>query len=121
MTDQEFWYRYVDQRWSVTIDPEREIYGTRLEVCLRKYEVLRHTEKGVWIKDWDGSERFVLKEARKRFACPTQKEAIESYIARKDRQIRIYSTRLDQAKSFKSDAEEILTSLECAEQFIGTV
>lgn len=52
--------------------------------------VIRETECGVWL-DLGGSvaRRFVLKDARKRWACPTREEAEISFIARKKRQLRI--------------------------------
>lgn len=42
--------------------------------------------------------RFVLLESRKRFACPTKEEALESFIARKEKQISIYNSKLKRAK-----------------------
>jgi hypothetical protein len=44
--------------------------------------------------DFYGEKKFVLKDARKRFACPTPEEAMESFIARKKRQRGILKAQL---------------------------
>lgn len=72
-------------------------------VELQEYEILRTTPKGVWIRRGSsyglhGDERFVLLGARKRFACPTKEEALESFIARKKAQKRIYEARARHAE-----------------------
>jgi len=78
----EFW-------WRITEDD----YGEG-QVVLRcdAYRVKRHTPCGVWLQDplyfrRGKSERWVSKTARKRFAYPTKMLALESYRARKRRQI----------------------------------
>jgi hypothetical protein len=110
--DQEYWYRYDDQRWSVTIDAEAEIYGTRLEVRESKYPVLRHTPKGVWVAEINDyrNPRFVLKDPRgKRLCYATREDALKGYIARKNRQITIYSARLRSAEEFRDMAQRKLS------------
>jgi hypothetical protein len=82
----EYWYRY-DEMESTT--------GVR--VYQTKYRVLKHTPCGVQLDVW-GFPRFVLARARKRFACPTDEEARESYMARKRRQIGILEAQLRRAK-----------------------
>lgn len=78
------WYRY-----------EESHHGER-GIVVREYEVLRETPKGVWL-DVDDGERFVLLGARKRYACPTMREAQDSFIARKRRQIRILDAQRNAA------------------------
>jgi hypothetical protein len=83
MKNVEYWYRFDDLR------------GTeRVRVSVTKYPVLRHTPKGVWLDIGGGRERFVLKRGRKRFACPTQDAAMESFKARKERQRKILMAQL---------------------------
>lgn len=77
---------------SVILD-EFNNYGSSPEIYERKFEVLKETPKGVWIKDWD-RKRFVLRGARKRYACPTREEAYQSFYARKARQVRILKARI---------------------------
>ena len=101
----EMWYRFEDRRYSVTIDAELEIYGSRLDVELREYYVHHHTPKGVWLTLFrskglpfkDYWSRFVLKSATRKFACPTIELAKESFIARKRKQSSIYRDRAAQA------------------------
>jgi hypothetical protein len=100
-----FWFRYEDVRYAAPVDEWGDSYGIgHLEVKLRKFPVLKHTPKGAWINGWRG-RRFVLRDARKRYACPTLEEAKESFIARKKRQAGIYRARL-------RDAEEAIKLIE---------
>lgn len=62
------------------------------------FNVIRHTPCGVVVNDW-GNERFVRNDSRKRFAHETKEAALASYIARKNRQIRILSCQLEAAKN----------------------
>ena len=104
----EMWYRFEDRRYSVTIDADAEVFGSRMDVELHEYYVAKHTPKGVWLTMFRCSSdtpfspktywaRFVLHSARKRFACPTIELAKESFIARKRKQARIHRARAAQA------------------------
>lgn len=76
---QEVWYRYY---YSSSED--------RVRVLLEEFQVLRQTQKGVWIALYPGhTGKFVLRDATKRYACPTKEEALTSFIARKTKQLRI--------------------------------
>lgn len=58
------------------------------------YKIERYTPKGFIIRDFlRGRERWVSAHSRKRFAYPTIKEALDSYIARKRQEIRILKVR----------------------------
>jgi hypothetical protein len=88
-------WRCEAQRYSVVIDPDADRYGVtppRLEMCW--WQVNRRTPQGAWI-----GGKFVLLTATKRWACPTEEEALESFIARKRKQIRILSTQLRRAEA----------------------
>ena len=117
--DAEYWYRYVEHTESSGYFTEDgDYYSTgpgKVVIQLREYKVLRHTPKGVWIEcfevnRFDRPERFVRIEARKRYACPTREEALESFIARKKRQASIYSARLRTAKTAIKMAEKVKVS-----------
>ena len=87
MSDEiEYWYRY-DEVESTT--------GVR--VYQHKYRVLKHTPCGVQLDYW-GTRKFVNRSTRKRWACPTDQEARESYMARKRRQIGILKAQLRRAE-----------------------
>lgn len=120
MTDNEYWYRYEDVKYAAPIDEyERPIGEGRVEVRLRKYRVIKHTPKGVWISQdfWftphhdhiypdNVNKKFVLRDARKRFACPTIEEALESFKARKKRQIRILRAQARDAEKALEKADK---------------
>ena len=101
----ETWYRYEDVQYS-TCDEFGVASGGHLVVELRTYQVLKHTPKGVWLSlagggfscIQGGNKRFVLKDAHKKFACPTLELARKSFIARKQRQVQIHTARANQAK-----------------------
>lgn len=108
----EYWYRFDDVAYALTADEYGERRGPgSIEVHLRRYVVIKHTPKGAWLEFWptatgkprlvgvelsfgDRQKRFVLKGATKRFACPTEKEAKESFIARKEKLISIMKARI---------------------------
>ena len=79
----EFWYR---------ADATRMSWGPP-RVSVLGYKVVRRTPKGVWL-DYYGTEKFVLRDAHKRWACPTKEEAMESFWARKRRQVKILRAQL---------------------------
>lgn len=96
----EYLYRYKDSP-NYSWDYENEIahkYG--MSVSLEKYRILSYTKCGVWIA-YGCSKKFVNLERVKKFACKTLEDALDSFIARKRSQVRIYSARL-------KDAEEAL-------------
>jgi len=102
----EVWYRYEDVAYAVLSNGQDDRWHSRLEVELRTYPVLRRTPKGVWLdidpcdpfgRFDEPTRRFVLTNARRRFACPTLEEAKASFIARKRAQIRIYEARAARA------------------------
>jgi len=53
--------------------------------CLR---IIKKTPKGVWVSLGYDDKKFILDDARKRWAYPSIKEALESFRIRKERQIR---------------------------------
>lgn len=101
----EVWYRYVDVCYAAPVNEDGDVYpgvkGDR-KVQLRELQVIRATPKGVWLYDRYGHERFVLRDATKRYACPTKEEAIVSFVARKKRQLGIYEARASDARTFVS-------------------
>ena len=87
-------WRAEAKRYSYIIDADADRYGvTDAKLELLWYQVKKRTKCGAWI---DG--KFVNLNARKRWACNTETEAIESFRARKQRQIEILSHQLNRAK-----------------------
>lgn len=101
----EVWYRYEDMRWAPPLNEFDEPVGSgRSDIRLLEFEVLKHTPKGVWVGSWS-NKRFVLTSARKRYACPTKQEALDSFIARKKRQQTILRNQLQHVKTVLAMAE----------------
>ena len=97
-----FAYRFREQTYASS-DPwgDGDDYYFHTQLELQSFAINRVTPCGIRIfvrnyafegrKGW--STRFVNLEANKKFALPTIPEAIESYIARKERQARIYENK----------------------------
>ena len=95
MEQEEYWYRYEDRLCSAGVDEfEFPLGPAILQVELRRYRVQKLTPCGARLENG----RFVLRAATKRWATPSVKEAEESFIARKNRQIKILSHRLKHAR-----------------------
>lgn len=91
MTDT--WYRYDDS----DIDWQRDPYEWILPVK-------RYTAKCA-VLDVYGRDKFVLLDARKRWAYPTRELALESYIIRKRHEISYTAFKHDRAKDNLAAAE----------------
>ena len=91
-------------------------YGNTLhsytKLNLLRYEIIKHTKKGAWIKYFanKSGKKFINFDWKKRFACRTKKEALESFKFRKKRQIRIIKSRLRIAESALKICERKLES-----------
>lgn len=100
----EIWYRYTDIRYAAPLDEYETPSGPgRLEVRLDTFAVIKTTAKGVWLAPVIGDfvcsdRRFVLREATKRYACPSVEEARVSFVARKTKQARIHEARAARAR-----------------------
>jgi len=89
--------------------------ASRLE--LRTYDLIRETPKGYWIgtKNYRLTERWVSKTSKKRFAYPTEQEALVNYIKRTKRRIKILEYQLEDAryglelaeKKFKKEYQDV--------------
>lgn len=110
MTDK-FLYRYREQRYAGSVDECGNCIprSGNMRVHLEKYSIVKETKCGVWI-DVSYSLygvgdivplsncKFVNLKCRKKYGCLTIEEAKESFIARKNRQIRILSYQLEDAQ-----------------------
>jgi hypothetical protein len=92
-----YWYRVeetligsVDGEFGMAIKP-------RVKLCWREYPVI--TPKGFWLDLGYGDKKWVSNSAKKRWACPTKREAMESFKARKNRQIYILEAQLKRSKA----------------------
>lgn len=79
----EYWYRFNNyQQW---VDE----HSSETRVQCEHLPVRKVTPCGVWLGAVGKTGWFVLRSARKRYACPTKAEAWESFVARKKRQLRV--------------------------------
>lgn len=90
-------------------------YATDIKVKCEEFNVRRTTPKGYWIRSphaYRGGERWVSNYSKKRYAYPTKKEALISFIARKRRQIGILSYQLEKATVAKTEAVKLREEVE---------
>jgi hypothetical protein len=100
------WYRIEDRRFSVADDWGDHAY-TDHDAAIRVLIVTKVTPKGVKVKFGTiGTTHFILDSATRKFACPTVALALESYRARKRRQLGIYQARIDGIKKSLLAAEK---------------
>lgn len=81
-------YRFHEARFS----------ESRLMLLKSEFPIIKWTNCGAWI-DVYGRRRFVNLQSKKKYACFTVEEALESFHARKKRQIRILKAQLAQAEA----------------------
>lgn len=90
-----YFYRFEDVVYAASLDEFDDPTG-RLEVVRRRYRVVKTTPCGVWLD----IGRFVKTSGRKRYAWPTEAEALVSFQARKQRQLyilRAQASRVERA------------------------
>lgn len=93
-------------------------YDRGVRVYVERLTVERETACGVWLGALPPYGRFVLRAARKRYACPTEVEAFESFVARKEKQIRILERQLEHARLALKEGQRLLREargVSCAE------
>lgn len=94
---EETWFRFEDIQYAPSLDEWDDVIGGtgRLTIQVQCLPVAKHTPKGVRLCNG----KFILREGRKRWACPTVQEALESFIARKQRQKNIHLATVRRAES----------------------
>lgn len=108
------WYRYEDHLVG-HLNEWGEVGSTSVELTMLTLTVVRLTPKGVWL-GWRGmsAHRFVKLNATKKYAFPTQLEALESFLARKARQQQILQRQVNNAKTAHAKALVEWTKLKSA-------
>ena len=86
------------------VEPYYEDYYPASQLIYYVYSVIKETPKGVWVK-LKGYEdcayqrkRFILNTSRKKYAYPSKIEAVDNFIKRKERQIKILTVKLSEAE-----------------------
>jgi len=130
MRDIEKLYRYYDVQYSAGCDE----YGGDLgpgpvKVHLMEFSIIKETRCGVWILTgyWFGTPeekppkeamRFVNMQANKKYACRTKEEALESFKARKRRQIHILKSQTERAEKALLEADNVGSRQECTQTLL---
>lgn len=79
-------------------------------IVLREYVSLQETPKGYWIghrENYFGWKKWVSKTSKRRFAYPTQEEALQNYLKRTERSIKIMTNFIEYQKVALHKAKEI--------------
>jgi len=74
--------------------------GTEFKLHLEAYEVASETPQGYWIKVNTFSKKWVSKTSRKRFAYPTEKEALHNVKVRTERCLLLQKAQLKNTERF---------------------
>lgn len=87
--------------------------GFESYATLEIYTIVKETSKGYWInyKDKSGivfTDKFMLKDAKNKFAHKTEHEAIKAFIKRKKYYLKVLEERVARVKSVLQDANSIL-------------
>lgn len=102
------WYRIEDHLVSAGVDEfDNPLGPAQLQISVREFEVEKETPKGVWLRS-TFFRRFVLRDARKKYACPSKEAALESFLARKKKQRNIYAARVARAENAMSLAKALI-------------
>lgn len=109
-------YRVDDAAYSVVVDADREEYGTSRQIEIAAFPVLKLTDTGFRIRiggwDRDPETKWIAFGWTKHWADLTPEDALRSFIARRQRQAKIYEGRAQVARSLAADAECILGKAE---------
>jgi len=92
-----------------TLDEYGNVSGYRVSVQITKYYAVKYTKKGYWVARGPYCPmHFIRNDAKKRFAWPTEKEAVESLVARMKCYTKHCERRLEEAKAKLTAAEVTL-------------
>jgi len=117
------WYAPIPEDAEVLYRAEVSLFGTldefdnpvgcRGSVRIDKYYVVKKTPNGCWVTlGLCCPVHFVRTGARKRFAWPTEREALESLVARMRNYVGHCERRLKEAKAKLSAAEDYVNALD---------
>ena len=76
-----------------------------VSVVLKSYLAHRETPKGYWIHA--DTERFVLKEAKKRFAYPTKEGALLNFALRTEKRVKFLTLYLEVSKMALAELKKL--------------
>lgn len=112
------WYRVEASRYAHWDGDSERVVGYDYTAQIKEYKVLKHTPKGVWLDTaifvpWaetsfgERPKKFVKRDTRKRWACPTKAEALESFLQRKRRRVEILTAQIVKEKGMVAEAHRV--------------
>jgi hypothetical protein len=109
-------YRYESIEYA-TIGVDGEYTTSSIpnpKINLITLNLFRETPKGYWIGYGDlngfhSSQKWVSKTARKRYAYPTKEEALNNFIKRNEKRIKILSRQVSVCQIVVEEAKQILS------------
>jgi len=105
-------FRIEDVNYAGPLDEYDMPTPGRLAIEIEAIPIRSVTKCGWTIEARNGHGwRFVSRETRKRYALPTWREAVESFVARKERQASIYEARASKARYAIREATGLPLSL----------
>ena len=84
-----------------------QFYRYDWDLVLRVFNLVKETQCGYWIEIELGKNKWVSKTSVKRFAYPTKREALNSFIARKKRQTELLRYQLKDAEHWWKEASKM--------------
>jgi hypothetical protein len=78
-----------------------------IKLELKTYNVIKTTKFGVRIDDFSDKGRFINLSSRKQWACETKEKALESFLFRKYRQLKLLENQLNHTKEAIRLAEKL--------------
>ena len=111
-TNNKFLYRYAETFYSTGVDEwDNPLPGYLAQIHLHKFTIVKETPKGAWIQEefhgLHSPKKFVLLTARKKFACRTKQDALESFLARKNKHLKILKEKTEKIKGVLALAKRI--------------
>ena len=114
MTASATWYRYTNVPYVAELYENGFRHNSVGEtpLLIHRYSVVKVTPKGVWLAGATIAKgrRFVLRHARKQFACPTKAQALESFLARKGHHANLLRAQLETVTDSIAAARELLAA-----------
>jgi len=119
-------YRYEAVEYSAGVDqfdePIRKLFPDP-KIELRTFNLHKETPKGYWIgyghpdNGLQSHSQWVSKTAKKRYAYPTKEEAMNNYIKRTEKRIKILKSQLDSCEYALSKAKAMVTPMMDGQRF----
>jgi len=106
MKQLKFAYRVVAKTCANT-DQFDEYCGSNIHVYFQKFEIVKWTPQGIWIKQFMGQPKFVLLTAFKKFASPSKQEAIDELVRRKTIYTNILNEKIHQSQIYIKYAKNL--------------